>query len=508
MSKREAALQERELKLAKLQELERRSLLPHLYGYKWYKWAWEFFTCRNRMGLLTAANQVSKSSTQIRTIIDWATDKSKWVELWPTEDFTNKAPVFWYLYPDSTLATTEFKDKWIPEFMPRGRMKEDPIYGWEDEYDTRKKIYCVRFKSGVVIYFKSYAQDVHSLQGSTVHAIFTDEELPENLYSELYFRLNSTNGYFRMVFTATRSQELFRCAMEEIGTRFEKFKGAWKKSVSLYECQEYMDGTKSKWTEERIRETIDNCKDENEVQRRVMGRFVRSDNRRYVFSKNKNYVTPLPEDWKETPPDDWHIFVGVDIGSGLPGGAPSAIYFTAVRPDFKYGRIYKGWRGDGTLTTAGDVFKKYTEMKEKQPLMASYDWGSSDFGLIASSNSEPFVKAMKDRTKGDEILNTLFKFGMLVIDDVGDLELEKLANEFTNLGVDSISGDDAADSTRYGIVPVPWDFTGIKKNLKVEKAIDEMSQLDQRRGGHVTDTLPEPMWSVESELAEWSDMYD
>lgn len=460
------------------------------------------------MALLTAANQVSKSSTQIRTIIDWATDKSKWQGLWPTEDFTSRSPVMWYLYPDATLATTEFKDKWETEFMPRGVMKNSYQYGWEEEYDSRKKIYCVRFKTNAVVYFKSYAQDVHSLQGSTVHAIFTDEELPENLYSELYFRLNSTNGYFRMVFTATRSQEMFRCAMEEIGTRFEKFKGAWKKSVSLFECQEYMDGSKSKWTNERIQDTIDNCKDENEVQRRVMGRFVRSDSRRYVFSKTKNYVTPLPEDWKETPPDDWHIFAGVDIGSGSPGNAPSAIYFIAVRPDFRFGRIYNGWRGDGILTTAGDVFKKYMEMKDRQPLMASYDWGSSDFGQIAASNSEPFVKAMKDRSKGDEILNTLFKFGMLVIDDVGNIELEKLSNELTNLGVDSIHGDDSADSTRYGVVPIPWDFTGIKKNLKLEKPIEDMSQLDQRRGGYVTDTLPQPEYNIDIELQEWSEMYD
>lgn len=331
--------------------------------------------------------------------------------------------------------------------------------------------------------------------------------MPESLYSELYFRLNSTNGYFRMVFTATRSQEMWRCAMEEIGTRFEKFKGAWKKSVSLYECQKYMDGTPSKWTIERIQETIDNCKDDNEVQRRVMGRFVRSDDRRYVFSKAKHYKIPSPDEWKGTPPPDWNIFVGVDIGSGFVGGAPSAIYFVAVRPDFRYGRIYKGWRGDGTHTTAGDVFNKYLSMKEKQPLVASFDWGSVDFGQIAASNSEPFVKAIKDRTRGDEVMNTLFRFGMLVIDDIGDEELEKLANELSNLGVDSIQGDDAADATRYALMPIPWDFTGIKVEKPV-KPVEQMTSLEQRRGGYVSDIIPVDTWGVEQELAEWGEMYE
>ena len=203
------------LKLAKLKALEeeeaRKKLLPHIYGYKWYSWAWDFVQSRNKVTLLTAANQISKSSTQIRKLILWCTEKEKWEELWPTERWDLKeGPVFWYLMPDANLMTTEFNDKWIPEFLPRGVMKDDPVFGWNVEYDQRKKVNCIRFNTGAKVYFKTYMQDVHSLQGSTVHAIFCDEELPYTLYSELYFRLNSTNGYFHMVFTATRSQEFWR----------------------------------------------------------------------------------------------------------------------------------------------------------------------------------------------------------------------------------------------------------------------------------------------------------
>lgn len=461
------------------------------------------------MCLLTAANQISKSSTQIRKCLDWSTDKKKWPELWPTENFEAKSPVFWYLYPDANLATTEFTDKWSPEFLPRWEMKNDPIYGWKEEYDNRKKISNIRFNSGAVIYFKTYAQDVNSLQASTVHAIFCDEELPYNLYSELYFRLNSTYGYFNMVFTATKAQEFWREAMEEIGAKIERFKGAWKKSVSLYDCQRYMDGTLSKWTPARIQETIDNCADDNEKLRRVDGRFVRSDGKRYVFTKKRNYVTPGPDDWKGEPPPDWLIYAGVDIGSGLSTGAPTAIYFTAVRPDYKFARVYKGVRMDGILTTAGDAFNKYMELKgSRQPVAASYDWGSSDFGNIANSNQEPFLKADKSRDKGDEILNTLFKFDMLRIDDVGDTELDKLANEFSNLGKDSEKVDDAADAERYCVMPVPWDFKGINPHIiKVEKKIEEMGHLERRRKGLETDIPVEDLDPIDAELNEWASYY-
>lgn len=495
----------KQLKLQKLQVLERNKLLPHIHGYPWYSWAHDFLQSRSKVTLLTAANQVSKSSTQIRKVIKWGTEKELWEELWPTERWDLKeGPVFWYLYPDATLATTEFNDKWVTEFLPRGVMKDDPKYGWRAEHDTRKKIYCLVFNSGAKLYFKSYMQDVHSLQASTVHAIFCDEELPYQLYSELYFRLNSTNGYFHMVFTATRAQEFWREAMEEIGTPFERFKGSWKRSVSLYECMTYQDGTPSKWTPERIQQTVEACADYNDVQKRVMGRFVRSDGRRYVFTKRKNYVVPGPNDWKVEPPPSWHVFAGVDIGSGGATGAPSAIYFVAVNPEFTYGRVFRGWRGDGISTTAGDTFNKYIELKgELKVLVASYDWGSADFGIIAGNNNEPFLKAIKDRTKGDEILNTLFKFGMLVVDDVGDLELDKLANEWANLGVESISGDDAADSARYCVAPIPFDLTQIRKDLVKEKKIEEMSQLDQRRGGYVSDIIEVASDSVLDELAEW-----
>ena len=79
-------------KAALLEEKVRRQEdLPFLYGWKWYLWGRKFFESKNRINLLCAANQISKSSTQIRKIIHWATCKELWPELWsrPPKQFWN-----------------------------------------------------------------------------------------------------------------------------------------------------------------------------------------------------------------------------------------------------------------------------------------------------------------------------------------------------------------------------------------------------------------------------------
>lgn len=484
-------------KLILLEEKERiRKLLPHKYGYKDYAWAREFMESTNKMCLLTAANQIGKSSIQIRKCIEWATNKSLWAKLW-----RNNPIQFWYLYPDGDLATSEFENKWIPEFMPTD--KNDPVYGWEVEYKQRQ-IKAVHFKSGVSVYFKTYSQDVHSLQAGTVHYIACDEELVESYYAELYFRLSAVDGYFSMVFTATRGQEFWREAMEEIGTHLERFKGAWKRSVSKYDCLFFEDGTPSHWTIEKIEKEKEICSDENEINRRIYGKFVRSDGRRYVFNKKEHYKVP-----EGSIPKDWLIFCGVDVGSGRPGGAPSAITFIGVSPDMRKGRVFRFWRGDKTSTTAGDVFEKYMELSSDLDVTYRvFDYGAYDFGEIAGRNGVPFEKAKKDRTLGDEKVNTVFKFGMLTIDDIGSYEHDKLATELTNLGVDTKDGDDGADSLRYAVMAVPWDMRVVaeyKRPMSVpslgvaaRKPGEGRESVSQIVGGGFTES-----WGVEEDLEDW-----
>jgi hypothetical protein len=186
-----------------------RSDLPFLYGWKWYTWAREFYESKNKVCLLTAANQISKSSTQIRKCINWATDRDVWPDLW-----VQTPSLFWYLYPSQDVVNAEFHLKW-KQFLPSEAYKNDPYYGWEIIKGKKTgDIAGIQFKSGVMLLFKTYGQDATVLQSSTVDAIFCDEELPIHLYDELKFRLTASDGYFNMVFTATLGQDEWRRAME------------------------------------------------------------------------------------------------------------------------------------------------------------------------------------------------------------------------------------------------------------------------------------------------------
>jgi phage terminase large subunit-like protein len=443
------------------------------------------------------------SSTQIRKCIDWATNKKKWPKLWRT------APLqFWYLYPNKSTATVEWEKKWKTQFMPKGTMKEDPVYGWREEY-KHKEVFAIHFNSGVSVYFKTYGQDVQDLQTGTVDAIFADEELPEEIYSEVNMRIAATEGYFHLVFTATLGLEMWRLTMEEKG-HDELFKDALKLQVSMFDCLFYEDGTPSHWTKERIQKIINSCKSEAEVLRRVYGRFVVDGDLKYpgfIRAKNINRtVTPIEP--------SWHIFSGTDIGSGGTEAHPAAIAFIAVRPDFKFARVFKGWRGNGVVTTAGDVLQKHTEMKGNMVMTGQfYDWQSKDFHTISTRTGETFLPAEKSHDIGEQILNVLFKNGMLLIDDLP--ELKPLVTELVSLKKSTAktkAKDDFCDALRYGVTRIPWDWTAITGAV-IETTPDpyaKMGEEERARRGIESQTLEEQLsaFTPEEELDEFNELLE
>ena len=436
-----------------------RQNLPHLYGFPWYEWAWKFFTSTNKMNLLCAANQISKSSTQIRKAIDWCTDSRKWPKLWP------KNPVprnMWYLYPDSKVATIEFETKWIPEFMPRGVFKDHPVFGWKAVYE-KKRIEKIVWNNGVTLHFKTYMQNPSSLQSSTVHAIFCDEELPENIYDELQFRLAGTNGYFSMVFTATLNQPLWWEAMEGEGEQ-EKFKEAFKQQISMYDCRFYKDGSRGAFDDDRIRQIIKKCKSQNEVKRRVYGRFIADTGRKYpAFDPSRHFVEPFP-----IVPGEWHLYGGVDPGSGGGVGHPAAMGIIAVSPDYRKAYVCRGHRMDGEDSSSSDILAKFREMRGSWQLRNQfYDQASRDFFIVASRVGESFTKSEKSHELGEDIVNTLFKNDMLFIFDTQDLR--KLGQELVTLRSDVVkrrAADDFIDgAVRYPCTGIPWDWTVLQSDL-------------------------------------------
>lgn len=491
--------------------------LPHLHGMPWYEWAYDFFKTENHEAFLVAANQVSKSSTHIRKVIDWATDTTQWLRRWPS---LQAAPAhaqipnqFWYLYPTADVASIEFETKWL-QFLPRNEYKDHPVYGWKDVYE-KGKIKELQFNSGVTIYFKTYSQNAQDLQSGSVYYLGFDEELPEELLGELQARLNGTDGYFSGVFTATLGQDHWRATMEPEETDVELHPTAWKRSVSLYDCQFYKDGSPSPWTPEKIARAVARCPNQTERKRRIEGRFAASGGRKYQsFEREENMIKPF------TIQKDWHIYSGVDIGSGGENNHPGAIAFIAVRPDFRFGVVFKGWRGDGVLTTSSDIYLKHRELREKMVLVSQvYDHQAKDFDTISSRNNDPFTKAQKGHDAGEALLNSLFRHKMLMIMG-NDPELNKLAVEFSSLlkaTPKTKAKDDFIDATRYAAMSIPWDFGGIEAIAldptkesapgpqPRKKTLAEI-QLEERRA-FVMGSSSDSRDPIEKELDEWNELY-
>ena len=483
--------------------------LPHLFGMPHYTWSKKFFDATNKFCFLVAANQIGKSSAQIRKCIDWATNKKKWPKLWRTTP-----QQFWYLYPNKITATGEYENKWVPEFLPRGDMKDDLVFGWEPEY-RGKDIYAIHFRSGCSVYFKTYSQDVHDLQTATVHAIWCDEELPFSMFQELRSRIAATNGYFSMVYTATLGQDEWRRTMEPGTLDEELFKEAFKLTVSMYDCVKYVDGTSSHWTIDRIKEIEAECSTEAEIQKRVFGRFVVSGGLKYAsFSRSKNLVP------KFRVPEDWSIYTGVDIGTGGEKNHPAAITFIACKPDYTEAVVFQGWRGDGIITTPATILQKHQELcmyegRKLYPVLRSYDWHSKDFFNIASVSGVAFTPADKGRDRGEQLLNTLFSSGMLRIFD-GDPELGKLVQELSSLlnsKAKTSAKDDFIDSLRYCAGHIPWNFRDAKYSVP---ANEEKVVLDTRTPAqkHWEDRLPgiapesTDSYNMEEVFSEWQEYID
>ena len=450
------------------------------------------------------------SSIQIRKLIHWATEPRLWGDLWPESN--HNVAQFWYLYPTQDVATIEFDKKWIPEWMPREEMRNDPQYGWKPDYVNRK-IKSVTFNTGVTIYFKSYSQSASDLQTGTCHYIATDEELPVHLYDELKFRTSATSGHFSMAFTATLGQYEWECAMEKQGTSDEVFPKAKKIQVSLYDCLQYTDKegavlldhegkpVKTPWNEAKIQDRVDSCSSKEEVQKRIYGRFVQTGGLKYARhlsegNEYKNWVFDR----------NYHLYSAVDPGSGGKNGHPSAIVFLAVSPDYTEGVLFLGWRGDGIPTTSGDTLAKYIELKGKLTVANQwYDYRDADFPKLAAQIGEQFEKAEKKHEVGEPILKTLLKYNALKIvtgncigleefmTETQEDELVKLIAEFKNLRDDMDkrhAKDDLIDATRYVCAKIPWNMEKILKNvLKIKKPVEvkhipktDADRIKERRG--------------------------
>lgn len=319
----------------------------------------------------------------------------------------------------------------------------------------------------------------HSYFVNGVMVANCDEELPEHLYNELQARLTDTDGFFHMVFTATLGQEMWRRAMEEQGTAIELFKEALKIQVSLYRCLRYEDGTKTPWTYERIKQRKARMSTKAEILRRIYGRFVKDSGLKFSeFTRKRNMVDSFEL------PKSWDIVAGVDVGSG--GSAhPGAIAFIAADEKRREFVVFRGWKGGyEEKTTAGDIYQKFKDLREdidhNRHIGTFYDYAAADFKTIADRDGSSVIPADKSHERGERILNSCFKLGILKIVECEELyplvvELETLDRSTAK----TKAKDDYCDALRYGFLGLNVDWAHVFK-----KAVDIAREKRAKKTRH------------------------
>lgn len=465
--------------------------LPHLYGQKEYWWSRKFRESKHKLSFLFAPNQAGKSASGIKKCIDICTNPKWWGVV-----SSRPKPVFgFYLYPDKIVARREIETKWIVEFLPRGEKKDDPQFGWTPT-DNKDEL-SITFNSGVKVYFIGYSQgkgNLLAMAAASPDFVFIDEELPPNLWPELSMRVEAVDGLINFLATPVECYKFWKDVQDR-----KNLANAEVLTFSLYDCLKFEDGSPGMYTIEKIESRKAKLGTDAEIQKRVFGKFVAPEGMLFPsFNREVNYVPG------EKVPENWIYFAGVDYGSGGATGHPGSISIVAVSPDFKRGRLVRGWIGNNVeTTTAEDILNKYIELSHGLPVVRMfYDWAAADFGEIARRNGFPFENADKSRDSGIALMNTLFKNGALTIDACD--EHERFADQLESLRANQDkkhAEDDGPDSLRYAITKIPWVVE--VRQIKTDQVVKKEEQKSLRERGHRDESLVEA-----DEVQEWADFME
>ncbi len=402
-------------------------------------------------------------------------------ELWPAYFGTKTKPsLFLYLYPDGRTGTTEFHEKWVKVYLPKGDMKNHPVWGWKVEFDrSTKHVEAIRFNSGVTILWRYYTQKPSSMQAISIDFAGLDEECPILHWDELMVRTSAKaglgSGLVATVFTATLGQPYLFDTMERQGQDDEKFPEAFKRQISLYDCLYYANGAPSEiFTKERIEtDIIPMYSTDNEIKRRVFGRFVKDSGLLYgEFSGTLN-VQPYDKSLVE----GWQVYAGIDYGSGGMTGHPSSIAFVSVDASFFTAKVLFVWKSEKTAngyirTTQADLLKKFEELKRTLNIEphSYFDWHATDLGILAMREGISMLPANKNYDHGVGLVNSLFKSQQLkIFTGEGSGDTSHLIRELETVSTETLKKnrkDDCADALRYALSSCPMVITKLVAGKK------------------------------------------
>jgi hypothetical protein len=332
-----------------------------------------------------------------------------------------------------------------------------------------------------------------------------------HLWGEVSARLLATKGPFSLVCTPTIGDDFWRGVFEN-----NKMPKACVIKATMYDTVTFEDGSPGLRTVREIEEYKAKLPTRQQIDVRVYAKFAKAESA--IFPTFDRYIHCVPSlDEAKT----WPTYAGIDVGSGG-SNDPAAITFVAVRPDMREARMIKCWRGNNQEQTSSiDILRKYQEMKKGYNIVAAfYDQGSREFYLNAQDAGELVLPSEKKHETGQNLMNTLFKHAMLLIEKDPDVTAvtpegqpfwESMCEEIECMKESlkkAMQQDDQADSLRYAVTRINFDFSHIGSKTVVERKENKIDWND--RSNHFTENLKsnDAMDSVDQQIEFFNEFND
>lgn len=167
--------------------LRKTSISPGLAAYKPHLSQEKFHTSAAKEKLYIGGNRSGKTVAGVLELVMWATGEHRYKQAaLPLPPCRLRAVAVDIEDGIKKILIPELQ-KWIPVRFLRNS-------SWDDSYDKQARV--LHLNNGSFIELMSYEQEVEKFAGTSRHAIFFDEEPPEDIFNECLMRLVDTDGSY------------------------------------------------------------------------------------------------------------------------------------------------------------------------------------------------------------------------------------------------------------------------------------------------------------------------
>jgi len=175
-----------DLTLLAEEALRRTSVSPGINAYRPHNSQKLFHSSNAKEKLYIGGNRSGKTVAGVTELVMWATGEHAFNDNIPKPPCRLRAVGVDIEDGIKKILIPEFQ-KWVPvRYLRNG--------SWDDSYDKQARI--LHLTNGSFIEFMSYEQEVEKFAGTSRHAIFFDEEPPEDIFNECLMRLVDTDGSY------------------------------------------------------------------------------------------------------------------------------------------------------------------------------------------------------------------------------------------------------------------------------------------------------------------------